>query len=90
MNKNKIILLIIFIIFVITTFVLLTIIINKIIKRKIKNLEIPTLPRPFVNLYNDKNEKVNVILVSHPFTRRTGTNGSYEQYNIGSQKVFIL
>ena len=43
-------------------------------------INVPSLPRPFVNLYNDKGEKVNVILVSHPFTRATGTNGSYEQY----------
>tara|TARA_B100000700_G_scaffold171465_1_gene189424 strand:- start:17 stop:1141 length:1125 start_codon:yes stop_codon:yes gene_type:complete len=42
--------------------------------------EIPTLPRPFVNLYDDKGKKINVICVSHPFTRNTGTNGSYEQY----------
>tara|TARA_Y100001970_G_scaffold241486_1_gene305102 strand:+ start:3700 stop:4779 length:1080 start_codon:yes stop_codon:yes gene_type:complete len=42
--------------------------------------EIPTLPRPFVNLYDDKGKKVNVILVSHPFTRDKGTNGTYEQY----------
>ena len=45
-----------------------------------KDNEIPTLPRPFVNLYDDKGNKVNIICVSHPFTRNTGTNGSYEQY----------
>jgi hypothetical protein len=43
-------------------------------------IEVPTLPRPFVNLYDDKGNKVNIICVSHPFTRNTGTNGSYEQY----------
>lgn len=48
--------------------------------------EIPTLPRPFVNLYNDKDEKINVIGVSHPFTRETGTNGSYEQYEEWKRK----
>ena len=45
-----------------------------------QSITIPSLPRPFVNLYDDKGKKVNVILVSHPFTRDTGTNGSYEQY----------
>ena len=43
-------------------------------------VEIPTLPRPFVNMYDDKGQKINVIMVSHPFTRETGDNGSYEQY----------
>ena len=47
---------------------------------------IPTLPRPFVNLYDDQGRKINVILVSHPFTRQTGTNGSYEQYVEGKEK----
>lgn len=42
--------------------------------------EIPTVRRPFVNLYDDKGKKINVILLSHPFTRETGDNGSYEQY----------
>jgi len=46
-----------------------------------KDIEVPNLPRPFVNLLDDKGNKVNVILVSHPFTRETGDNGSYEQYN---------
>lgn len=44
------------------------------------SIKIPSLPRPFVNLYDDKRNKINVILVSHPFTRDKGTNGSYEQY----------
>ncbi|MAF35767.1 hypothetical protein CL622_01470 [archaeon] len=48
--------------------------------------EVPTLPRPFVNLYDDKGKKVNVICVSHPFTRNTGDNGSYEQYEQWKKK----
>ena len=52
----------------------------------IKNIEIPDLPRPFVNLYDDKNNKINVILVSHTFTREKGTDGTYEQYNYWKKK----
>ena len=71
---NKLILLI----GLITLLLLLIIIITISFRKKIK--ETPTLPRPFVNLYDDKGNKVNVVLVSHPFTRQTGDNGSYEQY----------
>ena len=48
--------------------------------------DIPTLPRPFVNLYDDKGQKINIICISHPFTRNTGTNGSYEQYEEWKKK----
>tara|TARA_Y100000590_G_scaffold304381_1_gene343201 strand:- start:268 stop:1383 length:1116 start_codon:yes stop_codon:yes gene_type:complete len=48
--------------------------------------DVPTLPRPFVNLYDDKGKKINVICISHPFTRNTGTNGSYEQYEEWKKK----
>ena len=52
-------------------------------------VNIPTLPRPFVNLYDDKGNKINVIMVSHPFTRKTGDNGSYEQYRYWSNNKGI-
>jgi hypothetical protein len=39
-----------------------------------------TLPRPFVELYDDKDNKINCVLVSHPFTRQKGENGTFEQY----------
>ena len=70
----------IFLVIIIIVIGLLLIFKNSVSIEKFTLDEIPTLPRPFVNLYNDKHEKVNVILVSHPFTRRTGTNGTYEQY----------
>lgn len=38
------------------------------------------LPRPFVSIKDDKNRKINCVLVSHPFTRQTGEDGTYEQY----------
>lgn len=38
------------------------------------------LPRPFVSVKDDKNNKINCVLVSHPFTRQTGEDGTYEQY----------
>ena len=38
------------------------------------------LPRPFVSIKDDKNNKINCVLVSHPFTRQEGENGTYEQY----------
>ena len=34
--------------------------------------------------------KVNVILVSHPFTRETGENGSYEQYKQWKEDIIML
>ena len=30
------------------------------------------LPRPFVSIKDAKNNKINCVLVSHPFTRQTG------------------
>ena len=55
-------------------------------QNQIQIKDIPILPRPFVNLYDDKGNKINVILVSHPFTRETGNNGSYEQYKYWKNK----
>ena len=55
-------------------------------KFKIKDLVIPDLPRPFVNLFDDRGNKINVVLVSHPFTRQKGDNGSYEQYKEWKEK----
>ena len=66
-KKNKKVL---FIIACIITVILLIIIVKKITKTAIIPTKIPTLPRPFVNLYDDKGNLVNVILVSHPFTRK--------------------
>ena len=85
-KKNKKILFIIT--GVVIAFVFFIIIFKKANKTLISK-NIPTLPRPFVNLYDEKGNKVNVILVSHPFTRKTGNNGSYEQYKYWSQNKGI-
>lgn len=50
---------------------------------------VPTLFRPFVHLEDDKEDKLNVILVSHPFSRVTG-KGSYQDYLDHKDKCIFI
>jgi len=51
--------------------------------------KIPQFYRPFINLKDDKGNHLNVILVSHPFSRVTG-KGSYQDYlDYKDQCIFI-
>lgn len=84
-HKNKIILLL-----AILVTILLLFLGRKESFKVINKNEIPDLPRPFVNLYNDNGEKVNVILVTHPFTRQTGDNGSFEQYKEWKDRIHFI
>ena len=47
--------------------------------KKFKDMS-DVLPRPFVSIKDDKGKKIDCVLVSHPFTRQTGEDGTYEQY----------
>ena len=50
---------------------------------------IPQFYRPFVNLKDDKGNNLNVILVSHPFSRVSG-KGSYQDYKDYKDKCIFI
>ena len=52
-----------------------------------ENFSIPTgHERPFVNVFNDKDEQIKIVLLSHPFTR----DSSWEQYERYKEDNFII
>jgi len=48
--------------------ILLIIVLIKIIK-KLRRKIVPHMKRPFLNIYTDKDVKLNIVFITHPFTR---------------------
>lgn len=56
-------------------------------RESFKNVDVPDMKRPFLNIYDDKNQKINVVFITHPFTRKE----CIEQYEEAKKKgVFFL
>lgn len=47
-----------------------------------KSDDVPTMKRPFLNIYDDKGKKVNIVFITHPFSR----DECIEQYNDAKNK----
>ena len=70
--------------------ILIVLIINFGINREgFSEVEIPRLYRPFINLQDDRGNRLNVVLVSHPFSRVTG-KGSYQDYLDNKDKCIFI
>lgn len=56
-------------------------------KKKIEYFGVPTNDeRPFLNVYGDNGEQLEIVLLSHPFTR----DSSYEQYKKYKEDNFLI
>ena len=54
------------------------------INKVFEKFAVPTSDeRPFVNVYDDKGNQINVVLLSHPFTRDT----TWKQYEDCKEKT---
>jgi hypothetical protein len=86
--KVNIILLIIFIVLTIITFYIgvNTTILENFEDAKKEKDEIPTVKRPYVNLYDNFGNKLNVMLISKPF----GSDSEYEIYKNNKDKIIFL
>lgn len=47
-----------------------------------KKIDVPHMNRPFLNIYDDKGAKINVVFITHPFTR----DECIKQYNDAKAK----
>jgi len=70
--------------------ILIFVILKKIYELKIENFinkeEIPNVKRPFVNIYDNNGNKLNVILISKPFSN----NEHYKTYLDNKEKNIFL
>lgn len=50
------------------------------------SIDVPDMKRPFLNIYDDKGKKINVVFITHPFTRRE----CIEQYEDAKKKGVLF
>ena len=56
-------------------------------KRNKKTDEIPTVKRPFLNIYTDDGRKINVVFITHPYTN---DNSIIEYNNLKNKNINFL
>ena len=47
-----------------------------------KNFIVPDMKRPFLNIYDNNDNKINVVFITHPFTR----DECFKKYNEAKKK----
>lgn len=72
---------------IILVIIIIVLIIN--VREDFSETKVPRLYRPFINLLDDKGNRLNVVLVSHPFSRVTG-KGSYQDYLDNKDKCIFI